>query len=61
MMTQLFDDPGLKDKYRYAGHNFIDKKKAPGCQAADILAWQWYTQRKRKSGAANAKGSDRVI
>jgi hypothetical protein len=47
LMNNLFTDPGLKERYRYSAHGFVDKEKAPPCQASDLLAWQWYTQRKR--------------
>ena len=47
MMHYIFSNQILRERYRYGGHAFVDKKNAPPCQAADLLAWQWYTQRKR--------------
>jgi Protein of unknown function (DUF3800) len=47
LMHRIFNNPGLKAGYRYAGHGFVDKVKSRPVQAADILAWQQATQVKR--------------
>jgi hypothetical protein len=44
-MHQMFKQPHLKAEYRYVGHAFVEKQKSPAVQAADLLAWQWYTNR----------------
>ncbi|MGA9794529.1 MAG: DUF3800 domain-containing protein [Rhizomicrobium sp.] len=33
-------DPKIKSEMRYAGHAFVEKKKSPQVQAADLFAWQ---------------------
>jgi Protein of unknown function (DUF3800) len=47
IMNKLFDDPQQRADHRYASHTFADKAKARPLQAADLLAWQWHTDRKR--------------
>lgn len=47
LMHLLFKSPRLRERYRYVSHSFVDKAKSRPCQAADILAWQWYTDAKR--------------
>jgi hypothetical protein len=32
--------PYMREQMRYAGHAFVEKKKSPQVQAADLLAWQ---------------------
>lgn len=46
LMSVLIDDPQVRQAMRYASHAFVQKIKAPPVQAADILAWQWYTDRR---------------
>ena len=46
-MTRIFKNPGLRAKYCYAAHAFVDKQKVRPVQTADILAWQQATQVKR--------------
>ena len=48
LMEKLFKVPGLKEKTRYAGHAFVEKTQAPCVQAADLLAWQFYTDIRRQ-------------
>jgi hypothetical protein len=48
MMQGLFNIPALKETHRYLGHSFVDKRLMPGLQAADILAWQWAMDFKRR-------------
>jgi hypothetical protein len=47
IMTTIFNNSRLQSDYRYAAHAFIPKCGNPPVQAADLLAWQWYTDRKR--------------
>jgi hypothetical protein len=47
-MDRIFGDPHLKEVYGYAAHAFVDKVKSRPCQAADLLAWQWFTDTKRR-------------
>jgi len=47
IITKLFNESALNYSLRYAGHSFIPKKDANGIQAADLVAWQWFTDRKR--------------
>jgi hypothetical protein len=46
IMTLLFRSPRAKASHRYAGHAFVEKETTPAVQAADLLAWQWYTDRR---------------
>ena len=48
IMQRMFAQPRLKHQFRYAGHAFVEKQKSPAVQAADLLAWQWYTDRRHK-------------
>jgi hypothetical protein len=45
MMNRIFTD--TKEWYKYKSHSFVDKIDCRPCQAADLLAWQWYKQAKR--------------
>lgn len=47
LMMRIFNDPRLRQQYRYANHRFVDKEKVRPVQTADILAWQYATQVKR--------------
>ena len=48
MMKEIFDNPLLRERHRYLQHSFADKPQVPGIQAADLLAWQWATDFKRR-------------
>jgi hypothetical protein len=48
IMNNLFSIPAAREKHRYLSHGFADKKEVCGLQAADLLAWQWATDYKRK-------------
>jgi hypothetical protein len=51
VMDRVFRDPHLRDRYGYMSHTFVAKEDARPAQAADLLAWQWFTDHKRrKSG-----------
>lgn len=47
VMEKVFRDKHLRERYGYMSHTFVDTKAARPCQAADLLAWQWFTDRKR--------------
>lgn len=46
IMDHVFNDPGLRALYRYSSHTFADKKDVRPLQAADLIAWQWFTDEK---------------
>jgi hypothetical protein len=48
IMQRMFAQQRLKDQFRYVGHAFVEKAKSPAVQAADLLAWQWYTDRRHE-------------
>lgn len=47
MMNFAFKHKHVRDYTMYGGHAFFPKEKATPTQAADLLAWQWFTDRKR--------------
>jgi hypothetical protein len=54
LMNEVFANSGLRKEYRYVSHTFADKQKVRPLQAADIIAWQWHTDHKRRmSGKAD--------
>lgn len=48
LMRALIADQHVSESLRYGSHQFVTKTSAIPVQAADLLAWQWYTDRKRK-------------
>ncbi len=48
IMNTLFQQPQNNVAFRYGGHEFVQKEKCPQVQAADLLAWQWYKDRKNE-------------
>jgi Protein of unknown function (DUF3800) len=48
IMAEIFSHENLKNEYRYGGHAFVEKEEAPAVQAADLLAWQWYTDKRHE-------------
>lgn len=48
IMENLFKNTPLKEEYKYAGHAFLPKESSPCVQAADLLSWQWFTDKKRQ-------------
>jgi Protein of unknown function (DUF3800) len=48
IMQRLFRQPKLREKHRYISHAFAEKKATPALQAADLIAWHWYTDEKRR-------------
>ncbi|HEV2627102.1 MAG TPA: DUF3800 domain-containing protein [Pseudolabrys sp.] len=54
VMHRIFNQS--RGNYRYAGHAFVPKENTPAVQAADLLAWQWYTDRRhQKEGKRRRK------
>lgn len=47
IMTRIFKKPNLRAEHRYAEHVFAEKRIVLPLQAADIIAWQWFTENKR--------------
>jgi hypothetical protein len=35
------------ERFRYESHTFVDKREVLALQPADMLAWHWYTHKKR--------------
>lgn len=48
LMRKSYSFPEMKEANKYAGHAFIEKAKCPPVQAADLLAWQFYTDTRRQ-------------
>ena len=48
IMNELFSTPEWRLSYRYVSHTFADKKKVRPLQSADLLAWQWQKDHKRR-------------
>jgi hypothetical protein len=56
IMDDLFSYPEKCEVYRYAGYGFVPKQKSYAVQAADLLAWQWYKDKKNQAeGRARRK------
>jgi len=43
IMNEVFAEPEGRKSFGYASHSFVDKRQSAGIQAADLLAWQMYT------------------
>jgi hypothetical protein len=48
IMDSLFAVPEKCEQYKYAGYGFVPKRKSYAIQAADLLAWQWYKDKKNQ-------------
>lgn len=48
IMSEIFEDDERRASYHYGGHAFVEKKESPAVQAADLLAWQWYTDKRHQ-------------
>ena len=48
IMHQMFQQPPLRAEFRYVGHEFVEKKESAAVQAADLLAWQWFTDKRHQ-------------
>lgn len=49
IMNDIFRNPDLNKSYRYVSHAFADKREVRPLQAADMIAWQWFTDHKRRT------------
>lgn len=49
VMNRIFSTPEIRKFHRYSSHSFADKKKMLPLQAADLIAWHWYSEGKRMS------------
>ena len=58
IMEQTFNVPELRRDARYIGHAFVQKASAPPVQAADLLAWQFYTDVRRQLEGATQHRKD---
>ena len=62
IMDKVFCVPQLRESARYASHGFVEKAQAPVVQAADLLAWQWYTDlRHRHEGKPRRKDLESLL
>lgn len=43
IMRMAFSDAAARSPFGYSSHTFVNKRSEPGVQAADLLAWQMYT------------------
>ena len=48
-MEELFAVQDKASDYRYPGFGCFPKRKSYAIQAADLLAWQWYKDKKNQS------------
>ena len=48
VMKRIFDHPTLRETYRYSGHAFVPKETSLPTQAAEMLAWHWFQDSKRR-------------
>lgn len=48
IMTRTYNDARMRKALRYSSHTFVGKNHATPLQAADLLAWHWYTDMKRR-------------
>ena len=48
IMGKMFQQPDLRNASRYSSHSFVQKNDSAAVQAADLLAWQWYTDRRHE-------------
>jgi hypothetical protein len=61
MMCKVIRNPTLKAAYRAAEFGFVGKTELP-CQAADLLAWQWAKDsRRRREGAEQPRADCRAL
>lgn len=60
IMNILFKNPAKRMEHRYVSHTFADKEKVRPLQAADLLAWQWHTDQKRRTRGNNKPRLDCV-
>jgi hypothetical protein len=48
IIKTLFSEQRIRNDYRYSGHAFVLKEQTPAVQAADLLAWQWFTDKRHQ-------------
>ena len=48
IIQRLFQRERIRSDYRYSGHAFVLKEQTPAVQAADLLAWQWFTDKRHQ-------------
>jgi hypothetical protein len=48
LMNRMFADARLREVTMYRAHGFVAKEDCRAAQAADLLAWQWFTDKKRR-------------
>jgi Protein of unknown function (DUF3800) len=48
IIHKLFQQEHIRADYRYGGHAFVLKEDTPAVQAADLLAWQWFTDKRHQ-------------
>jgi len=58
IMERVFRESRLRADYRYSAHAFADKAKTRPLQAADLLAWQWHTDARRKRAGVRVTRKD---
>jgi len=49
IMDNIFRIPELRRQHRYVAHSFVDKVKVRPVQAADLIAWHWHKDHKRRT------------
>jgi hypothetical protein len=49
IIQRLFQRDRIRLDYRYSGHAFVLKEQTPAVQAADLLAWQWFTDKRHQT------------
>jgi hypothetical protein len=60
IMRGVFTTERLRSQFFYGGHSFEIKEKCLPLQAADLLAWQWFTHAKRKLNGATKDRADLI-
>jgi hypothetical protein len=58
IMDRLYKNPTIRKTHHYSSHTFIEKSKATPLQAADLLAWQWYADIKRRARGEKSRRLD---
>jgi hypothetical protein len=48
IMRRIFYKPEMRAEHRYISHAFADKCMVLPLQAADLIAWQWFSENKRQ-------------
>ncbi len=62
VIREMFRPGRIRDDYRYSGHAFVLKEQTPAVQAADLLAWQWYTDKRHQTeGRPRRKDCDLLL